>query len=1411
MRILHFSDFHLRSGEAGKRSMDILGRMLDAIIGIKQRKPIDMVVFSGDLVDKAGLEFDCTYEEVLQQFRTDVIDKIVAATDIPAYKFLLVGGNHEIVHGLVDENEHKTQIGLSNEKQLEDYMNQADITDKTKSMKTFVDFQRSFYASVVDPNNCEYEEGQFHCTLKFDVDGGHKVGVSLLNSAWMCYNDTDEKHIAMGVKQLNTSWPKFRDCISIAVAHHHPTFLNSYDQDEVTNVLLNHFDFYLCGHTHGMKSQYIEQAGGSYFESIASGNLYNNIHEVDPGYCNGFTVIDYGIEDKSVEVTPYRQLPDESFGLDYNYGNNHDGTWYFYRKQYNVFKSLDIWLKGFNVKYPIIGDDVLKPIREKLLDSRNMRIVLTALSGMGKTRLLYDTFNGVGCPNAFYAEYNSVNGESLLKELDEKLSNGSLNNGLVIIDNCTSELYKAIKNKNFGSTKYICVNNEYYDLEDVYTPELVRLDPEDMRVAVANYIDEHLPITNDNIIVCDEIKRIADGYPFMAHELLDSYHEGNKVSISTADELVPKLLKYQPGKENEQEAAMILLSLFQPFSLSKVNKDAYDFVINNEVLYGIEGSYISKQKKLTETINRYTPTLLEKTDKFVNVRPFPLAIWLMGKWFERMNDDLVDILLQNFEELKVQNESAYKLLSDSLSRRIGYMRHNPLAHKIITSFNSGPQAPFANEKVVRSGLGSQLFLAMSVVNPIAVSECLSRVLQPKNIEWIKENITGDVRRNLVMTLEKLCFCRDSYDLSSILFAKFALAENETWGNNATGQFLQLFHILLPGTEANLEQRLSTLRNLYQYDREFIPLVIRALDSSFTSSGFTRVGGAEKFGDEKLEDYSPSHQDVWNYWYECRDLLLFIAESHKEYIAEISTIIEKHSYHWLLDGYYDTIFKPLVDVVFNLNDRYWPKLYNDLKRYIERRDLIRYPQEKIEEIISYIQSIRPTTFITRLYDAQQEYYQRDRMAPEKFMEMMQDLYIPLAKAFVEEHVYEKEDEVNLLISDNGYIDFVFTKEVIKLLSDDELTVLLELVMSRIAIYGADFHSPFVIKLCFEGRDRKPIRNFLNKLYSEGYQKLYITLAARCEYHSLFWYGQLSELDKKGLLDVDFLSLYLGGISEIDIDWFVQFLKRAPKDYPDRMKDIVGGIMRFRFLMRDEDPEELKSLIMDCLLQYPIDNEQPSLNVDYSRFVVNILEKKHDENFAIAMNKKIIDGFNQGYLHGNFEGIYSALLKNYQSVIWNDFQSAFVSDDYLGFYLQIIHEIGSGFNFGIGPLFQGDNELVKRMCIDNPSNAPEKLASMVPVFSQNISEVEEYSDMFLWLLDNFGDNEHVLSGLHANMHSFSWTGSPIYLFQSHIKCLKKLLSHKQSTVRLWAQSCIAEFEAEIKREQDNDDFMRMHYGH
>lgn len=57
MKILHFSDFHLCPNKQGERSMDIFDRMMDKIQEVNQEANIDLVIFSGDVVDNGGEKF----------------------------------------------------------------------------------------------------------------------------------------------------------------------------------------------------------------------------------------------------------------------------------------------------------------------------------------------------------------------------------------------------------------------------------------------------------------------------------------------------------------------------------------------------------------------------------------------------------------------------------------------------------------------------------------------------------------------------------------------------------------------------------------------------------------------------------------------------------------------------------------------------------------------------------------------------------------------------------------------------------------------------------------------------------------------------------------------------------------------------------------------------------------------------------------------------------------------------------------------------------------------------------------------------------------------------------------------------------------------------------------------------------
>ena len=77
MRILHFSDFHLRPNGLGKRSMDIFHRMMEKLQEINQEENIDLVIFSGDMIDKGGKDFNISLDECFQEFKKNIIIPLV--------------------------------------------------------------------------------------------------------------------------------------------------------------------------------------------------------------------------------------------------------------------------------------------------------------------------------------------------------------------------------------------------------------------------------------------------------------------------------------------------------------------------------------------------------------------------------------------------------------------------------------------------------------------------------------------------------------------------------------------------------------------------------------------------------------------------------------------------------------------------------------------------------------------------------------------------------------------------------------------------------------------------------------------------------------------------------------------------------------------------------------------------------------------------------------------------------------------------------------------------------------------------------------------------------------------------------------------------------------------------------------
>lgn len=199
---------------------------------------------------------------------------------------------------------------------------------------------------------------------------------------------------------------------------------------------------------------------------------------------------------------------------------------------------------------------------------------------------------------------------------------------------------------------------------------------------------------------------------------------------------------------------------------------------------------------------------------------------------------------------------------------------------------------------------------------------------------------------------------------------------------------------------------------------------------------------------------------------------------------------------------------------------------------------------------------------------------------------------------------------------------------------------------------------------------------------------------------------------------------------------------------------------------------------------------------------LLKRTHNEDFAIHVNITLIESlkamdnmFSRDY---EYKRLYEILITEYFNAIWPDLSQALLKDkdEYITFYnLQNI--IGGGVvSLDRAVILSGDSEQIKEWCRKNEL-APARLAHMVPFFSG--TGIDEYSQ---FLLDEFGQNNDVISILDSHIHSYAWTGSLIPLYESRISVLQTLTTHKFSEVRDLAERNIAHFQKEIERQRNRE---------
>lgn len=1044
-------------------------------------------------------------------------------------------------------------------------------------------------------------------------------------------------------------------------------------------------------------------------------------------------------------------------------------------------------------------------IKKLILEGDCPLVQFLGLSGIGKSRLIFEIFKDEDNSNNYYCDNGSD--EKLLNELSSFLREKRDTKGIIVLDNCNADAFSLISKKRLEiecSFKIVGIYNDPNAIERQAGVNLLLLQRSDLSESVNEYVEKQLETYGEKAEdIKKQIQKLSDGFPGVAINALQSYRINGFASLLKDDDLWKRMCSYQNLGEEKQKALQSL-SLFEPLGYEQEYAKDYAFLKGNPSITSFYNKSKEEIDDIFETlIDTYTKReLIEINSCWLLVRPLPLAVWLVGQWFQNCGKSRMVNVLNQLDT--IEDKAQANRMKRALCKRIENMQDNEKAKDMFSKL-MGKDAPFHYEEVICSDFGSRLFLAISSVNPLAVMECLYDVLEPKSIEWARKTITGDLRRNYIWCLQVLCMPKETFQKAALLLAKLSLAENESWANNATGQFTQLFHVALPGTVASLKERLSVIRILETKGGEYIPATLNAIDSAYAYSSFHRSAGFEQIEGKKLKDYEATGEDILDYWDGCLEVMESILEKCPEREEEVADIVEKHvdDIAWRA-GCFDLLEK-MMSLVVNVRGTEWPKMHKQLLQY-KRYNIERLSPERKAKIDEWLDKLGGKNFLMKLEDVHAMFYATDRS--KSFNEKMThavEYFTPIARQFQKEKLFENPQIVTSLL-DSRTNEVCFIRAISKVLTSEEKEKFIKTVISACQTKDANYLCNFLVVLYFSIGDEILQLQLLQALYDSGKYQLYIAIKANEETKDWNVLNEMKRIAENNHLLADaYLKQYLNRVPVESAQSIYEMCSLIQKSFPDSEDVLLQYIIDHEYSsVILESP--MKGFVQKMLLDYDYAHSSADA-YGVKSLVESMLKSSDDTAFAIAWNQKMIKTINNYDSYRAFEHIYFSLLPKYQGQILDDILDEMSKED-SDFSYYARRDLGSGDSFGAGSLFQCDMNHIKQVCMEQSQGClPQRLAYLAPVFDFLDKEKPTFSEFFYWLLDNidtFKYPKEILSSFSSNMGSYTWCGSIVPLLEKKLECLEKIRNYKNILVRDWVESHVKSLSEQLRVEKNAETY-------
>lgn len=1045
--------------------------------------------------------------------------------------------------------------------------------------------------------------------------------------------------------------------------------------------------------------------------------------------------------------------------------------------------------KDKRLNFSIIKDDDIGKYKDTLLNFRRVLRIVGPKS-TSKTILVNKVFGGTEVVNNYlYCNYDDCEPYDVRKKISHLLEKHS--KLTIVVDNCPDNMFDYILNqaKRYGSNNKIIAISVKDDNKDLSQFEYETLDlSESMMDSVSKTLrKKEIDISRQELIMT-----YSQDDPVLVDVIASNIQPGEETTNFNEEDITSKLVGYMPG--SIERKILQSLAMFEYIGWKEERSEELDYVLTNKDITSIDGDEKVIRNTAIGIIKRgLSIGIIEERGRTFSITHQPLAKQLIKEWLQSVDEKRMVRFINTLSDDK------HNWLIKEFHDRFIAMNDDDDAKQMVSElFKIG--GVFENSEVLNTESGSLFVESFAEICPDIVGEMLYRFVKAGNTEQLKQIKEG--RRNIVWTLAHLCFIPELFEKSAEAMLLLAIAENEEISNNATGDFISLFPIMLPATSATLKMRLEFLQKSIMIP-SYKPIIIRALGRATLTRDFVYFRGAEKIGGHERKNYVPqTNVEIVEYIKGCLNLIENEIKSNTDVKTDAIKVVEDNTIA-LCDSGYASLVLPIVEEVCGIQNNDWEKMRHYLSLF-KTKLRTKLTSDELSRYEAIVERLTKEDVVSKYVRIEKEGLYSDVKLPfEEQQRQKQDKYKALAEEIITKKQLTKSVLAKIVCAD-VIVDRVFGETLSTMMNKEEQLQFIK-----------DY-----VDICNIEKDAKSgvLSDFVAKVGDDVFQQsVKILLECRLTYTVFACMARRNILPSDALFSVlnNYVETGNANVTDFNHYWLnIRFDIMTEGLVISLFENILkhkGGfevVMHIALSLAWGEKLAKSQTLIDFLSNIYIEktNENTPITENQQQLTVLAALLKNDKQVDLAryVNAQIISAASDQQIYFSIqydlEDLYRLLMRNYFDAIWSSLSKALLSDgDQIMTYIHLKELLGCSFHEdGIPIIMEGNHfkEMIE-WCEKNPDIAPARLASMIPVMNGS-----EFTPEAIALIDKYADKQYVLNEIACTLDSFSSVGSVVPYYEQREKIYSSLIQHKNDTVRHWAQQNVNSCKYMIQKEKERE---------